>query len=111
MEMISIELINLLATILTVLSGFVTQQLVSYLKKKSIIAQLDNNRELVKIVVKAVEQAYEHLKGEEKLNMAKMELVSLMNEKNIRISEKEIDLLIEAMVREMNEKASEELSR
>lgn len=105
------ELINLLLVVITTLVGIITQKATAYLKQKGVLAKLEANKELVKIVVNAVEQTYSHLGGEEKLNMAKVELVRMMNDKKIRISEKEIDVLIESIVREMNDSVKKELSK
>jgi hypothetical protein len=111
MEAIQVEILNLVVAVLVACVGLVTRHVVKYLKGKGIIVQLENNKELVNIVVKAVEQTYKTLHGEEKLNMAKLEVVKLMNEKKIKISEKEIDLLIEASVKEMKDVAKEELKK
>jgi hypothetical protein len=111
MESLQMEIINLVIAVLVACVGLVTRQVVKYLKGKGIITQLENNKELVGIVVKAVEQTYKTLHGEEKLNVAKLEVVKLMNEKKIKISEKEIDLLIESSVKEMNEVIKEETKK
>lgn len=107
MDNIQLEVMELAVAVLVGLAGWATKALVGYLKKKGILTELEENKELVKIVVGAVEQTYDHLKGDEKLNVAKMELVKLMNEKKIKVSEKEIDVLIEAMVKEMKDSAKE----
>ncbi|UGO50790.1 holin [Bacillus phage vB_BanS_Sophrita] len=109
MENIQVELVNLAVAILTALVGLATKSVVSFLKKKGIVAQVQNNKEVVSIVVKAVEQMYGQLKGEEKLNMAKMELIKLMKQKKIKMTEAEIDLMIEAMVKEMKDQTNAEL--
>ncbi|AZU98915.1 hypothetical protein pW2_81 [Bacillus phage pW2] len=109
MENIQVELVNLAVAILTALVGLATKSVVSFLKKKGIVAQVQNNKEVVSIVVKAVEQMYGQLKGEEKLNMAKMELIKLMQQKKIKMTEAEIDLMIEAMVKEMKDQTNSEL--
>ncbi|UGO51060.1 holin [Bacillus phage vB_BanS_Nate] len=111
MEQIQVELLNLVVAVLTALVGVATKSLVSFLKKKGVVAQVQNNKEVVAIVVKAVEQMYGQLKGEEKLDMAKMELIKLMQEKKIKMSEAEIDLMIEAMVKEMKDSANSELKK
>lgn len=111
MEAIQAELVNLAIVVIVGLAGFITQRTTSFLKSKGIIAKLDANKELVSIVVNAVEQAYKHLDGDEKLNVAKIELVRLMNEKKIKISEKEIDTLIEAVVKEMKDSHREEIGK
>jgi LL-H family phage holin len=105
------EIINIIASILLVFAGFITKQITGYLKEKGLIKKLEKNKELVKIVVNAVEQTSKHFNGEEKLNVAKLELVKLMNEKKIKISEKEMDLLIESVVKEMKDTVKEEISK
>ena len=109
MDAIYAELINSAIVILVALSGIVTRYIVKYLKKKGLIADIESNKEIVKIVVGAVEQTYNHLNGNEKLNVAKLDLIKLMNEKKIKISEKEIDLLIESVVKEMKKTTKDEL--
>lgn len=109
MEALQAELINLIAVVLSVCIGLITKKVMSYLKKKGLVAQLDNNKEIVRLVVNAVEQTYKMNHGEEKFNLAKMELVKIMGSKKIKISEKEIDILIEAMVKEMNETIKKEI--
>lgn len=109
METIQMEIINLVIAIFVALAGFVTKHVVTYLKQKGFIAKLTANKELVKIVVGAVEQTYKHLHGEEKFNMAKIELAKYMNEKKVKMTEKEIDLLIESAVKKMKDTATIEL--
>lgn len=111
MENIQVELVNLAVAVLTALVGLATKSVMSFLKKKGIVAQVQNNKEVVSIVVKAVEQMYGQLKGEEKLNMAKMEIIKLMQQKKIKMTEAEIDLMIEAMVKEMKDQANTELKK
>jgi|SRR5690606_14528087 len=110
-EAIQTELINLVVVVITALIGIVTQKVTAFLKEKGVVAKLEGNKELVKIAVNAVEQTYKELNGEEKLNVAKLELVKLMNEKKIKISEQEIDMLIESAVKEMNDSIKKELSK
>lgn len=107
MEGIQAELINLVIIVLTACVGFVTQKVVSFLKKKGILTELDNNKKLVDIAVNAIEQTYKHLHGEEKMNLAKIELVKLMKKRGIKITDKELDLLIESSVKEMNQTIDE----
>lgn len=111
MEAIQVEILNLAIVAIVALVGFVTKRVTSFLKQKGIVANLQANKEFVKIVVNAVEQTYNTLGGEEKLNVAKLELVKLMNEKGLKISEKEIDTLIESAVKEMNDTVKQELKK
>lgn len=106
------EIINIVALVIASVLGIVAKQVTSFLKKKGIVAQIESHKELANIVVKGVEQTYNNvLHGEEKLNVAKIEIIKLAKAKGIKISEKEIDLLIEASVKEMNKAVKEELKK
>ena len=58
---------------------------------------------VAKTVVQAVEQIYNDLHGDEKLNMALQSMSEMLAEKNIHISELEMRMLIESAVAEFNE--------
>lgn len=103
MEVIQAELISFLMVVLTTCVGLVTRNVMSFLKKKGIVAQIEGNREIVRIVVEAVEQTYTQLNGEEKFELAKTKLIELMNNKKIDMTIDELNLIIEAMVKEMND--------
>lgn len=103
MEALHEQIINLVIILLTGLVGFIGKHLADYFKKKGIVAQIESHKELAKLVVAGVEQAYTHLHGKEKLNMAKIELIKLANAKGLKVSEKELDIIIEAVVKEMND--------
>lgn len=107
MDAFQTEIISIVITLVGACAGWLTKVAVSYLKKKGILKQLETNKELVKIAVTAIEQTYKHLHGDEKLNLAKIEVIKLMQKKGIKVSEKELDLMIEAMVKEMNESIKE----
>lgn len=107
MEMLQVEIINLIALIIAGCVGMVTKAVMSYLKKKGIIAKIEGNKEIANIVVGAVEQTYKHLHGEEKLNLAKIEVVKMAKDKGLKIGEKELDMLIESSVKEMNKAIKE----
>lgn len=111
MESLQIELINFLIVVLTACIGAVTAYVTNYLKQKGIIAKVQNNKEVVGIIVNATEQMYKEFNGDEKLHYAKSEIAKLMKEKNIKISEKEINLFIESAVIEMNKTIKEEMKK
>lgn len=111
MSIFQVDLINVVMVSLTVCVGITTRYAVSYLKKKGIIHQLETKKELAKIAVTAIEQIYKYSHGEEKLNLAKVELLRLLEKKNIKVSEQELNLLIESMVREMNKAVKDELEK
>lgn len=103
------ELADLLMVVLTGGVGYVTKALADYFKKKGFANELQNHKDLVKLVVTGVEQAYSQLHGNEKLNMAKIELIKLANARGIKLDEKELDILIEACVKEMKDTVSKEI--
>ena len=84
---------TILYTILTAIASFIG------LKVKSTYEKYINDKtkkDVVESTVKYVEQLYKHLKGEEKLEKAKENILALLNEKGISITELEMDVLIEA---------------
>lgn len=111
MESLQTEIINLLAVIIAGCVGLVTKSIMSYLKKKGIVTQISNHKEIASMVVGAIEQTYKTLHGEEKLNLAKIEMIKLAKEKGIKLSQRELDLLIESAVKEMNKSIKKELKK
>ena len=63
----------------------------------------DTKRTLAKVVVQFIEQAYKDLHGEEKLMAALSVFADMLQEKNIKATETEMVVLIEAAVAEFNE--------
>jgi len=90
---------TILYTIVTAFAGFVGIAIKSLLKK-----YVDNKtkKEVAKTVVKAVEQIYKDLHGQEKYDKAVEAMSQMLEEKGIAISEIEIKMLIEAAVSEFN---------
>ena len=89
----------ILYALLTALAGFIGSQI------KKIYENHVNDETKEKVVatcVKAVEQLYHDLNGEEKLNKAKENIVAMLSTKGIEITEIEIDMLIESCVAELN---------
>jgi len=109
MESLQVEIVNLVILIVSGLMGIASGYVTSYLKKKGVVAQLEGNKEIVRIVVNAVDQMYKNLKGEEKLDLAKLEVLKMAKSKGLNISEKELDLLIESTVKEMNKSIKNEI--
>lgn len=106
MEQFQAEIINLVVLILTTCVGLATKSLMAYLRKKGVIAQLDTNKKTVNIVVNAIEQLYKEYDGEEKLRLAKIEMIRLLEDKKIKINMADLDLLIESAVREMKKETA-----
>ena len=59
-------------------------------------------RDVAKTVVRAIEQVYKDLHGEEKLNKALESASEMLAEKGITVTELEMRMLIEAAVSEFN---------
>ncbi len=111
LDSIQSELINMVIVIITTCISLVATYITKFLKEKGIVAKLEKNEKTVKIVVNAVEQLYHEHKGQEKFELAKKELVELLNSKKIKITEQEIKLLIESAVREANASIKKELDK
>jgi len=101
MESLQVEIVNLVILVIAGAVGFITKQITSYLNKKGVLSQINGNKEIVKIVVNAIEQTYKTLDGKEKFELAKMEILTMAKAKGLKITEKELDLLIEHSVKEM----------
>lgn len=99
-EFINMYGIDILEAILVALFGCLGVML------KNIVAKYlddDTKRTLAKTVVQFVEQVYKDLHGEEKLQAAMKTLSEQLAEKKIKVTEKEMKILIEAAVAEFNE--------
>lgn len=88
-------LLNLAATILTALGSYVALKIKAIYQEK---VNTETKQKVVETTCKYVEQIYKDLKGEEKLEVAKENIVKILNEKGISISETELEILIEATV-------------
>lgn len=67
----------------------------------------DEKRNIAKICVNFVEQVYTELHGDAKLNIAIKYATIILTEKGIPINETELRTLLEAAVKEMNDKIAE----
>ena len=90
-EIISITITTILGYLAIALKGLFDKVINDKTKKS--VAQT---------VVRAVEQIYKDLKGEEKLNKGIEYMTELLNEKGIKTSKTEMRLLIEDAVGEFN---------
>lgn len=96
-------IVSALGTILVALIGYVAQKVASFLKEKGVTEKLSNKKYLVDIAVNAVEQIFINEDGAEKFAKAKDEAVKLFNENGVPINHEELDVLIEASVKAMND--------
>lgn len=98
---------KILGTILTALAGYlgvvIKNLCQKYLNDKT-------KQDVAKTCVKAVEQIYKDLHGEEKFNKALECISDMLAEKGIAVSETEMKMLIESAVAEFNEVFSKGVS-
>ena len=96
-EMYGLEILMAVATFISGLLGLAAKRLFEkYLNDKT-------KREVAKIVVQGIEQIYNHLHGEEKLQKALDAAGEMLTEKGIPVSDLELRMLLEAAVGEFNE--------
>ncbi len=100
MEQITTAIVGLLVAVITALIGVVTRKVTTYLANKEISAEI---AAVTNTAVRAVEQIYKDLHGDDKLNKAKEYALELLNERGIAISEIELDLAIHKVVQELNQ--------
>lgn len=95
MEFIQNYLFEILATIITTLASFIGVSIKNAYTK---YINTKTKKEIVKDTVNYVEQVFKDIHGAEKLNKAKEKALEWLNEKGIKISETELEILIESAV-------------
>lgn len=91
--------LGILYTIIMAIAGFIGAKIKNLYEEKMTDK---TKRDVVETCVKAVEQMYNDLSGAEKLERAKANIVMMLNQKGIDITELELDMLIEAVVAGFN---------
>ena len=86
-------------TLLTAIAGFIGTQIKRLYEKR---INTERKRKVVETCVKAVEQLYHDLDGPEKLEKAKENILAMLTQEGIEITEIEMDMLIESVVAEFN---------
>ena len=92
--------VSILYALITAVAGFIGAT------AKKIYQKYVNDKtkeNVVKTCVKAVEQMYKNLHGEDKYNKVVEFVVEMLNEKGITVSSIELQMLIESAVAEFNE--------
>ena len=92
LELLQPYLMEIVVTILTAIATYIGAKIKKIYEEK---ANDETKRKVVSTVVKAVEQLYKDLKGDEKLEKAKEAVLEMLNEKGIAITELEMNMLIE----------------
>mgnify|MGYP000258581171 FL=1 len=97
MELIQDNLIQILATIITAVASFIGMSI-----KKAYTKYVDTKtkKEIVDSTVKYIEQIYKGvmISNEDKLSKAKEKSLEWLNSKGLKISDTELDILIESAV-------------
>lgn len=103
MEQVQGAILSALGTILVALIGVITQKVVAFLNEKGITEKLNKKQYLVDIAVNAAEQIYRNEDGAIKLANARKEAIKLLNDNGLKITETELQNLIESSVKAMND--------
>lgn len=99
LEIIQNNLIEILGTILLGVVSFLGSKLKA---KYDEYVDTKIKKDIVNATVRYVEQVFNTLHGEEKLNKAKEKAIEWLDEKGIKTSETELEILIESVVNEFN---------
>lgn len=99
LEAIQPNIIAIIMAILTGIASFIGTKIKNIYETK---VNDETKRKVTKTVVNAIEQIYKDLKGPEKLEKAKENIITMLNEKGITISELEIEMLIEEVCNSFN---------
>lgn len=92
LELLQPYLMEIIVTILTAIATYIGAKIKKIYEEK---VNDETKRKVVATVVKAIEQLYKDLNGEEKLEKAQENIVEMLNEKGIMITELEMNMLIE----------------
>ena len=102
------EITPVVNAVIALIAAVVTAFVIPWVKSKTTAAQREEIEAWVRIAVTAAEQIYSGSgKGKEK----KKYVLDFLAEKNLKIDEESVDLMIESAVRNMNQALGEEVKR
>lgn len=94
--------------IIALIAAVVTAFVIPWIKSKTTATQREEINAWVRIAVTAAEQIYSGVgKGKEK----KKYVLDFLAEKNLRVDEESVDLMIESAVKNMNQAFGEEVKK
>lgn len=99
LEAIQPAFVSLLGTVVTCLFGYIG------LKAKQVYTKYVDNQvkqDVVNSTVNYVEQVYKNIHGEEKLQKAKEKVTEILTEQGIKITDADLEMLIESAVYGLN---------
>lgn len=100
---LQVAILNAAIGIIVALIGVITKKVVAFLDEKGITEKLNKKQYLVDIAVNAAEQVYQNEDGAVKLANARKEALKLLNDNGLNITDAELQNLIEASVKAMND--------
>lgn len=103
MEFLQNYMLEILATVITAVASFIGVTIKNAYTK---YVDTKTKKEIVKATVEYVEQVFKEIHGEEKLDKAKERAMEWLNEKGIKISDTELEILIESAVNGFNKGAN-----
>ena len=95
--------VSALGTILISLIGYVAKQVADYLRAKTSSQDMEKKLKLAKAAVGAAEQVWQNVEGPERFEVAKDSFIDMLNDEGIKITERQVDVFLEAAVKEMND--------
>ena len=98
LQAITPALLALLVAIIGYIAKIAGTQVQRVADKYAIKAKLDANKTIVDLSVKYVQQVFKEADGETKYNEAKNKALEILSEKGIKITDAELNMLIEASV-------------
>ena len=102
MEQVQGALFNLFATIIVAAIGILTKKIVAYLDKKGMVETIMAKETSVMIAVDAIEQIARNEKVPDKFKAAKHMAIDFLNKQGIKVTDEELEILIESAVAEIN---------
>ncbi|EDP67298.1 hypothetical protein CAT7_07398 [Carnobacterium sp. AT7] len=103
MDAVQEALFNALVVMVVGLIGWLARKVAKYLDELGLTEKLDKKQYLVDLAVNAAEQIWQNEDGAIKLANARKEAIKLLNENKINITDTELQNLIEASVKSMND--------
>lgn len=99
--------ITLAGTVITVITGILGYKLTQWgnqwINKQNTAFTSEEKKRIAETTVKYVEQVFKDAHGEEKLAAAKAKALALLQAENIDITDEQLEILIEAAVKGLNE--------
>ncbi|MFR3684349.1 MAG: phage holin, LLH family, partial [Enterococcus sp.] len=111
MEAVQSAFVNFVMVAIVAGLGWLGKAVTAYFKREGLLAELENKKAYVAIVVSAMQQVYAEADGPGKLQKAKVQIIDYFQRHKIQFTEAELDNLIEDAVKAMKEGIKEGASK